>query len=263
MAKHDDWTWLTNQVHAAIDAYVAQLDGLTGSEKVPNLDWSVAELTAHLASLPSVYAHQHALAEDFVRADDMAQWSIDQRSHIATDDLDAVRALLRSEVEEFISGIGEPDEHRWLYGSRTTHRNLLGAILVELVVHGQDLGKLTGGGTKLTSDQAKAGLANVMAIAPSFVDHAKAAKLPGTYQLSFRGGGGEWFYRIDDKGQLTVTEGKADRADARLSADAAAFMLVSLGRMNPFLPAFKGQTLAYGRKPWKLLALGDIVVDGV
>ena len=253
----------------AVDAFIDQLglgDGaraLTGSERVPNLEWNVAELTAHLASLPDLYARQHEIGSGFEPPDDWASFSIEARADIPTDDLAAVAALLRAKITGFLDSVDEPDAPRWLYGQQTTDGNLAGAILVELVMHGQDLGGLTGAKPTLTRAQANAGLPNVMAIAPSFIDPAKAKRVAGTYHMGFRGGAGDWTYVVSPDGTLTVTEGRPAKADARMYADAAAFLLISLGRMNPFVAALKGQTIAYGRKPWKLKTLGETAVDGV
>ena len=258
-----EWSWLRAEVSNAVDAFVAQLDGLRGTERVPNLEWTVAELGAHLASLPGLYAEQHEIGAGFVAPDDWAKFSIEVRSHISTADLGDVAALLRNNVAAFLGGIEDPAAPRWLYGQETTDGNVAGAILVELVMHGQDLGRLTGAKPRLTREQAEAGLPNVMAIAPSFVDAAKARAVPGVYHLGFRGNGGDWTYTVSPDGVLAVSEGRPDQADARMRADAAAFLLISLGRLNPYVAALKGQTIAYGRKPWKLKALGEIAVDGV
>lgn len=258
-----EWGWLRAEVSGALDAFVAQLDGLQGTEQVPNLEWTVAELGAHLASLPGLYADQHEIGAAFVVPDDWAAFSIDVRAAIPTDDLAAVASLLRSNVNGYLAGVEDPASPRWLYGQETTDGNVAGAILVELVMHGQDLGRLTGTKPTLTREQAEAGLPNVMAIAPSFVDPSKARAIPGVYHLGFRGNGGDWTYTVSADGTLSVSEGRPGRADARMNADAAAFLLISLGRLNPYLAALKGQTIAYGRKPWKLKALGEVAVDGV
>ena len=258
-----DWNWLRGEVTSAIDAFVGQLDGLSGREQVPNLEWTVAELTAHLASLPQLYEQQDAIGEAFEPPSDWAQFSIDARSHIATDDLPEVAGVLRASMASFLDRVEDPDRTRWLYGQRTTDRNVAGAFLVELIMHGQDLGRLTGAKPRLTRAHAHAGLPNVMAIAPSFIDADKARSVAGTYHLGFRGDGGDWAYVISPAGALAVSEGRPARADARMNADPAAFLLVSLGRLNPYLAALKGQSIAYGRKPWKLKALGEVAVEGV
>lgn len=53
------------------------------------------------------------------------------------------------------------------------------------------------------------------------------------------------------------------KPDAVLNADPATFAMISLGRGSQVLASLSGNMVAYGRKPWRLLALGNVVVDGV
>lgn len=254
--------WLRSEIDAGLRGFVEQLDGLHGHEQVPNLDWTTVELTAHLASLPAVYRRQHDIGEAFSPPSDWARFSVEQRNGITTDDLAALSELLRAEMATFLDAVDDPDDTRWLYGCSTTDRNVAGAMLAELIIHGQDLGRLTGTEPVFTPDQAAAALPNTMAIVPSFVVRERASGIAGTYHLGFRGHG-DWTFQISAEGDLAVEPGRPARADARLSADPAAFLLVSLGRANQFVTALTGKMVAYGRRPWRLLALGKISVDGV
>lgn len=274
MAEHPSWAWLRAEVVHAIDRFVAALDGLDGATGVPGLDWTVAELTAHIASLPRLYRSQHRLGEGFERPADFARFSAEQRSHIDTGDLAVVADHLRSEVTGLLveldaldaaggdGRIGGVDAPRWQYGQPTTARNWAAAILSELVIHGQDLAGLTGNPPRLTRDQANAVLPAMFAVAPAFTDPEKARRAAGVYHMHFRGGA-DWIYRIGEAGDLTVERGRPDRPDARLDADPAVFVLVALGRRNPNLAALRGQMIAWGRRPWKMIAAGDITVAGV
>lgn len=266
MADNDSsFRWLCDEVVAALDGFASSLDGLDGGREVPNLDWTVAELSAHLASLPRLYRAQDKLGEAFERPADFARFSVDQRSHIDTSDLPTVATLLRSEVGGFVDEVaklGDPDGHRWLYAQHTTHRNAIAALLFELIVHGQDLGRVTGVGPELTRKQANAVMPATFAVLPAFVDRAKARKATGVYHLRFRGGD-DWTYRISDDGEVVVERGRPDRADAHLSADPATFLLVGLGRRNQVTAALKAEMVVWGRRPWKFFAVGDIAVEGI
>ncbi len=259
-----EWPWLKEETQRAVDAYCDQLVGLTGQEPVPNLDWTVADLTAHLASLPGVYRSQDRIGQDFERPADFAVFSVEQRSHIDTTDLPGVVELLRSEFNEFINDIDDPANERWVYGHRTTDGNVVGAFLNELVMHGMDLASVPGAGPKPTQSrrQANAAIPGMMAISPAFVDHVKAAKAAGNYHIRFRGGG-DWTQHIDRSGHLSVKAGRHGKPDATLSADPATFLQVALGRQNQWLPALAGKMVIWGRKPWKMMATADITVGGI
>lgn len=262
MATGREWDQLRHDVRVAASAFAEDLRGGTeAGEQVPNLDWTVAELAAHLASLPDLYRTQHQLGQDFEPPDDWARFSNAARAHITTTDVDELAALVVDEIDTLLAP-DDPDEPRLLYGCRTTVYNIAAGVLTELVLHGQDLGRLTGRRPELTRSQALAGLEQQMVLTPVFVDPAKASKLAGTYGFRFRGGL-DMTYRIDQAGSLIVERGRPARADARINADPVTFLAASLGRVHPVMAALRGQIVAYGRKPWRMAQLGNVVVDGV
>jgi len=262
MVAEGRWEWLRVEVRAAAKAFADQLRTvLDTGVQVPNLDWSVAELAGHLASLPGLYRDQNRIGSSFQPPDDWPAFSAAARANIATTDADELADLIVDEAESLLTN-DDPNEMRLLYGCETNVANTAAGMLTECILHGQDLGRLTGHKPRLGRSQALAGLEQQMALTPVFVDPAKAAKLAGTYGLRFRGGS-DFTYHIDDAGQMLVRRGWPDRADARLNADPAAFLATGLGRMSPIVAALTGKIVAYGRKPWRLAQLGDVVVDGV
>ena len=126
------------------------------------------------------------------------------------------------------------------------------------------VGRLQSGAEKrkLNRRQGNAIVDASMRLAPAFIDPAKVAALPeGTYHLRFRGGN-DYTYRVTE-GRLEIEDGRVGKADAIMSAAPEAFAMISLGRGNQVLAALTGKVIAYGRKPWRLMALGNIVADGV
>lgn len=262
MMESGEWDWLRGEVRAAARGFANQLRRVpdTGC-RVPNLDWSIAELGAHLASLPRLYRDQNRIGTSFEPPADWAAFSAAARSHITTTDGGELADLIIDEAETLLVP-DDPNELRWLYGRETTVANAAAGMLMECILHGQDLGRSTGHKPQLGRRQALAGLEQQMALTPVFVDAGKAARLTGIYGLRFRGGP-DFTYLIDDGGRLTVERGWPDRADARMNADPAAFIAAGLGRINPLAAALTGRIVAYGRKPWRLARLGNAVVDGV
>lgn len=258
-----DWVWLQDEVRAAAAAFGVQLQKVPDtSTLVPNLDWSVADLGRHLASLASLYRAQHQIGEAFVQPTDWPSFSAAARSHITSSNVGELRELIAAECETLLEdGREDPNAHRFLYGRSTTPANIAASFLTELVLHGRDLGLLTGDKPTLSRRQATAGIKQQMALTPAFVDPEKLAKLSGTYGFSFRGGD-DYTFDIAD-GHLEVSLGRPDKADARTNAAPEAFLMVSLGRMSPVRAGLTGKIIGYGRKPWRLIALGNAAVDGV
>lgn len=262
MVDQEQWDWLRSEVRRAAAAFADQLRSVSDtSRRVPNLDWSVAELGGHLAAAPSLYREQHRLGAGFEPPADWAAFSVAARSHIQTTDGNELADLIINEAETLLVS-DDPDEPRMLYGRATTVANTAAGMLTELILHGQDLGRLTGHKPQLGQRQALAGLEQMMTLLPVFADASRAAKLAGVYGLRFRSGP-DFTYRIDDAGTIAVERGWPAKADARLNADPAAFVLASLGRINPVMAGLTGKIVAYGRKPWRMALLGNVAVDGV
>lgn len=263
-ANKVDSAWLQAEVRSTARAFADQLRQVDDpATQVPNLDWTVAELAAHLVSLPALYRAQHELGDGFSSPDDWAKFSIGARAHVTETDLTKLADLVEAEIGSLIDELGPlGDTPRMLYGQETTAANTLGGILSELIIHGMDLGALTGTTVTMSRRQANAAIPAMMTLVPVFVDPVQAQKCPGTYVLKFRGGG-EFTQRVGADGRVTVEPGATSAADARVNADPVAFLLVGLGRMNQFVASFTGKIIGYGRKPWLLYRLGNSVVDGV
>ncbi len=263
-----DWDWLTGEVRMAMRAFIGQLDTIAATERagetpVPNLDWTVSELAAHLVCLPSLYRAQRDLDGPFVRPDDFAQFSIDARSHVTSRDLGELSGQLEAEIEGFLQDVGPVRLEPWtLYGQTTTGQNLVAGVLSELIMHGGDLAPIAGTPPEMTRDHALAILPATMALVPGFLDEDRLKRCAGTYHLRFRGGP-DYAFHVTDDGAITVTEGKPAKADCHLIADPVTYLMLSLGRTSQVRAALTGKVIAYGRKPWLLNKLNAAKVEGV
>ena len=258
-----EWAWLKGEVRSAAAAFADQLRSVPDiAVRVPNLEWTVAELGAHVACLASLYRDQHRVGTAFQPPPDWRQFSADVRAHITTTDPHELADLIETQTVILLAdGDDDPETQRWLYGQPSSPANTAAGYHTELILHGRDLGRLTGAKPKLTRRAALAGLKQQMALTSAFVDPAKAAKLTGTYGLHFRGGA-DYTFRVAD-GSIAVLPGRPDKADARINAAPEAFLMVSMGRMGNLHAGLLGKIIGYGRKPWRLIALGNVAVDGV
>jgi hypothetical protein len=124
------WDWLTGEVRDAAEAFVSQLRTIEATERagttpVPNLEWNVAELTAHIISLPDVYRAQNSLPEPFTPPDSWADFSREARAHITSTDLSELSDQLLTELDRFLDELGPDGTTPWtLYGQATTAGNL-------------------------------------------------------------------------------------------------------------------------------------------
>lgn len=270
-----NWDWLRAEIRSASAAFEAQLRtlvgdpgsadaGSAGSLRVPNLEWTVRDLTAHLVSLPGLYEELNRAPEPFETPASWPDYSRGVRAHLDDVDATSLADRLQPETERLLEILGDDGEKPWTLYVETTAAKVGAGYLGELLMHGQDLAALTGASVDLTTEQGHAIVAAMMTLAPAFVDPDAARRCPGVYHLRFRAGD-----RVQDftywvaAGRLSVAEGRPDRADARLVADPAAFALVAMGRMSQARAGLTGRIMGYGRKPWKFIALGKLRVDGV
>ena len=253
------------EVRSAKAAFVSQLrSGVDGTSEVPNLQWSVAGLAAHVASLPKWWNDQHENADaSFVQPDDFAALSIENRAHITEEQPGALADLIDDEFDRYLTQVGELDSQRSNYGMAFTWRQMLAIALSELIVHGRDLAAATGSPIPtMTKTQGHEIAEATILLAPAFVDPTRAKAQPnGTYHVKMRGGKSYAWELMD--GTLTATIGKPARSDATMNAEPVTFVLSSLGRMSDARAALTGGVVAYGAKPWRLAGLSKIVVDGV
>lgn len=256
--------WLVIETRQALTAFTNQLrSGVDGAAKIPNLEWTVADLGAHLACLPSLYRRLHEQGTTFETPDDFATFSDATRAHITETDPAALADLIEAELGSFLDEIDDLDEPRWLYARETTAGNICAAFLSEAILHGRDLAAVTGATMPtFTRQQANAIVHAMSFITPAFIDRNKASQLPdGVYHVKFRGGN-DYTWRLN-AGEFSIEQGKPSKADAHLNADPAAFVMSSLGRLSDARAALTGAMFTYGRKPWRFLGLGKLAADGI
>lgn len=255
--------WLASAALERVGEFATQLRTVGDtSVRVPNLDWTVADLAQHVASLPSHFGRLQDDAAGFVRPTDWAAFADERRAHITETDAAKLADFIDTELSTYVQLLTE-SERRWLYGSEFDTTILMGLFLDELIIHGMDLAGATGADAPVFEEnEANAAAEAAVITTPLFIDPVKAAAQPdGVYHLKFRGG--RHFTWTKTGNGLVTTEGKPAKADAHLNTDPAMFMLSSLGRVSQVRAALSGKMVSYGRKPWRFIGLGGMVFDGI
>lgn len=260
--------WLVDAIRKRAAEFARQLRTLppsaSGASPVPGLDWTVADLAQHVACLPKFWQKLSAQGDGFQRPDDFAEFSNQARAHITETDAAALADLVEAEFADLAEELADPKvQPRVMYAMPVTPHQLGGLAISELVLHGHDLAAVTGtSAPRFTRAEANAAVDGLMATTPAFIDSAKASKQPdGVYHLSFKDGLDYTWTKAGPA--LTIEEGRPAKADARMIADPAMFIMSSLGRVSQVRAGLSGQLISYGRRPWRFLGLGTIAVDGV
>ena len=219
--------------------------------KVPGSDWTIHEVTAHVASVVNRYADgpegRGTWAE---RPPDLA--GINQRSIEALGA--AGMAELGAKIDRDLSALVAQIR---AYGDRPPSfhfhggAEVLAHLVNELLVHGWDIARAVGRPWPLDPADVELVIEGVEPILPGWVDPEKAGRLTATYLLRLRGQGTHvWSFR---DGRLRI--GSDRRPDVTISADPVALLLV-LYKRRPQWPAIaRGRLLAWGRRPWLAFSL--------
>jgi len=124
---------------------------------------------------------------------------------------------------------------------------ILGLNTADVLLHGFDLARTIGTAWPVEQRDAVLGFEGLADALPSFVK-PESAGFSASYGLHLRPSS-DWSLTFD-RGTLRIEPGRPARADCRISATPAGWMLAGYGRISPGRALLTGQVVAYGRKPW-------------
>jgi len=236
-----------------------RLAGLLGDagdldRPVKGLDWTIGELTAHLAARTARFAAYLAGAAtpDAAVAEIGAENERDVAERRGRPFAGLVEEL-RGGVDAFVAttrGKLGSDPFAWYSGVTLDVSTASGLLLGELVVHGFDLARTLGADWPIAAQDARTIVRAAATIAPWYVDPEETRGDRTTYRLSVRGGP---VFRIavdDGTASVEVAEGPAD---CTIHADPATLVLLAYGRIGRIRAGARGKLFASGRRPWRAL----------
>ncbi|MFD6530853.1 maleylpyruvate isomerase family mycothiol-dependent enzyme [Streptomyces sp. NPDC060184] len=263
---------------ADIAALLRGAPGTTAS--VPGSEWTVGEAAAHLALANELMADLAAGRErPYGDGTPQSLAPANARSLAAFGERGAepLAAMITKHAEAFLAAVdraaesvpadgddkgdaaggGEADQRGDEDDGPTLitplgpmNRAVLGSyLLTHMLGHGYDLARALRRPHMV--DAARVGLCMpfMLAVMPRVADPAATARFSARYSVRLRGGGPAFGVALAD-GAVTVTAGPAERADCTILIDPVAFLLIALGRRDPWRAMALGQVFARGRKPW-------------
>jgi uncharacterized protein (TIGR03083 family) len=235
------------------------------SQPVPDMDWNVGDVAAHVALGTEAYVgYAQGVDEPFVDVSDIAGGSLTRSSAVRLSDeperdlgtlTTRARAALTALFDSIEGRAG--DEPVVWNGHEITLDAMIGLALAEYLLHGRDLAVALGQPWPISPDDARLILISALPILPLLVNPTTTRAVTASYDLRVRGGT-RVTIAIDD-GHMTVGPPRQS-VDCHVSADPAALLLVAYGRRTQWIPVLSGKLVAWGRKPWLGLRLVKYLV---
>ncbi|MER6124622.1 maleylpyruvate isomerase family mycothiol-dependent enzyme [Streptomyces sp. NPDC001795] len=224
---------------------------------VPGSEWTVGEAAAHLAQANELMAdlavgHERpygdgtpqSLAEANERAlavfgERGAQTLAEMIVKQADVFLDAVAraAVDKTADRALVTPLGPMDQSV-----------LASYLLTHMLGHGYDLARALGRPHMIDRVRVELCLPFLRAAMPRVADAAATAGLTACYTLRLRGGSAFGVTFTD--GAVDVAPAPSARPDCTILTEPVTFLLMALGRCNPWQAIARGRVLAWGRKPW-------------
>ncbi|MEV6837162.1 maleylpyruvate isomerase family mycothiol-dependent enzyme [Streptomyces sp. NPDC051133] len=222
---------------------------------VPGSEWTVGEAAAHLAMANELMADLAAGRERpygdgtpqslaAANAESLAVFGERRAEPLAT--------MITEQAEAFLAALSRPaaDGPAPATPLGSMDRAVLASyLLTHMLGHGYDLARALQRPHML--DPVRVGLCMpfMFSVMPRVADPAATAGLTARYRIRLRGG--EPFGVSLADGVVRVTpEAPPRRADCTILLDPVAFLLIALGRLNPWRAIAQGRVLAWGPRPW-------------
>ncbi|WP_441245076.1 maleylpyruvate isomerase family mycothiol-dependent enzyme [Kitasatospora sp. McL0602] len=256
MATHLPVQRPREQLHEAITAtaedIAALLHGADPAARVPDSEWTIGEAAAHLALANELMADLAAGAERPYgdgTPGSLAEANADSLAAYPERAPDALAGAVVEHARAFVAAAAGRDPGApVLTPLGPMDLDTLGSyLLTHMLGHGWDLARAVRRPHMADRARIELCLPFLIAAMPRVVDPAAVGGLTARYTIGLRGG--PRYGARFEAGVLTVTPGADPRPDCTIITEPLTFLLIALGRCNPWAAIARGRILAWGRRP--------------
>ncbi|MER5183012.1 maleylpyruvate isomerase family mycothiol-dependent enzyme [Streptomyces sp. NPDC002896] len=220
---------------------------------VPGSEWSVGAAAAHLAQANELMAdvaagHERRYGDgtpqSLAAANERALAEFDER------EADPLAGMIVAQAAAFLKVV----DQRAVEGPLVTPMGPMGPavlgsyLLTHMLGHGYDLARALGRPHMIDRARVELTLPFLITAMPRVVDTATTAELTARYTI--RLWGGTRFGVTFTNGAVAVSSQPPSRPDCTILTEPVTFLLMALGRCEPWGAIARGRVLAWGRKPW-------------
>ncbi|MEV4940665.1 maleylpyruvate isomerase family mycothiol-dependent enzyme [Streptomyces zaomyceticus] len=220
---------------------------------VPRSAWTLGEAAAHLAQANALMADLAAGRErpygdgspgGLAEANELALAAFAEREP------GALAEMITAQAEAFLASVEERDPDGLLSAPLGAMRPaVLGSyLLTHMLGHGYDLALAVGRPHMLDARRVDLTLPFMIEAMPRVTDPAAVAGLTARFAVRLRSGPS--FGVVVTDGEVEVTHEPPARPDCTILTEPVAFLLLGLGRVDPWPVIARGKALGWGRKPW-------------
>ncbi|MEU3744101.1 MULTISPECIES: maleylpyruvate isomerase family mycothiol-dependent enzyme [Streptomyces] len=227
--------------------------GHRGGLPVPRSVWTVGEAAAHLAQANALMAdiaagHERPYGDGtpggLTEANERALAEFAER------DPEPLADMITEQAEAFLAAVERRDPAEVLTTPLgTMSPAVLGSyLLTHMLGHGYDLALALGRPHMVDARRVALTLPFMIAVMPGVADPVAVAGLTARFAVRLRGGPG--FGVTVTGGDVQVAHEPPARPDCTILTEPVAFLLLALGRLDPWPVIARGKALGWGRKPW-------------
>ncbi|MFF9768277.1 maleylpyruvate isomerase family mycothiol-dependent enzyme [Streptomyces sp. NPDC014636] len=221
---------------------------------VPGSEWTVGEAAAHLAMANELMADLAAGRER--RYGDGTPQSLAEANAASLAVFGERRAgplatMITEQAEAFLDALSRSatDSPASTPLGLMNRSVLASYLLTHMLGHGYDLARALERPHMVDRERVGLCMPFMLSVMPRVANPAATEGLTARYRVRLRGG--EAFGVSLADGAVQVTPGTPpQRADCTILLDPVAFLLIALGRLNPWRAIAQGQVLAWGPRPW-------------
>ncbi|WP_405910859.1 maleylpyruvate isomerase family mycothiol-dependent enzyme [Streptomyces sp. NBC_00828] len=225
---------------------------------VPDSEWTVGEAAAHLALANELMAdlaagHQRPYGDGTTQS--LAAANAQSLAAFGERGAGPLASMITEQADAFLDAADRAADDESAVGPALVtplgpmDRNVLASyLLTHMLGHGYDLARALNRPHMIDRDRVGLCMPFMLSVMPRVVDTAAVADLTIRYAIRLRGGAAFGVSLGDGAVQVAPTPPK--RPDCTILIDPVAFLLIALGRRNPWRAIGQGQVVAWGRKPW-------------